>query len=83
MYDDIHQVKHTEQTTMAIYKVNVFNEKAKLPNGLTCPCFEVFQETHDFNEASLMARQKRIEIFGDRPLRYAESVVAPYVSTKY
>jgi hypothetical protein len=68
---------------MTIYKINVFNQKAVLPNGATCSCFEVFQETEDFNQASLIARQKRIEIFGDRPLRFAESVEAPYVSSEY
>jgi hypothetical protein len=68
---------------MATYKVNIFNEETLLPNGSTCPCFEVFKRFEDFNEASLVARQKRIEIFGDRPLRFAESVKAPYVSTEY
>jgi hypothetical protein len=28
-------------------------------------------------------KYKRIEIFGDRPLRFAESVEAPYVSSEY
>ncbi len=68
---------------MTIYKINVFNKKALLPNGSTCPMFEVVQEVEDFNQASLIARQKRIEIFGDRPLRFAESVEAPYVSSEY
>lgn len=42
-----------------MYKVNVFNEQAVLPNGANCPCFETFQETEDFNEASFIARQKK------------------------
>lgn len=66
-----------------MYKVNVFNENAVLANGSNCPCFEVLKRFEDFNEASLAARQKRIEIFGDRPLEFFESVKAPYVSRDY
>lgn len=68
---------------MTMYKVKVFNEQAVLPNGANCPSFEVFQETEDFNQASLIARQKSIEIFGDRPLQFVEAVKAPYVSIAY
>ena len=69
--------------TTNVYMVKVFNEKAVLLNGAICPCFELVQESEDFNKASVIARQKRIEIFGDRCLSFAESTKAPYVSTRY